>query len=473
MKRHWLKIAAFALVLLLADLCPAQMMLRQSTARVIPFGPFVSPSDGVTLVTSLVSALDNGSTGIMIAKNGGALAVRHASVTASTYDAYGNYLVTLDTTDTGTPGHLRVQFAAAASCLPVWQDFEVVPAGVWDSLMASSGGSLPVNATAIGGTTQTGRDLGAGVLLSVGTGAGQVNVSGGTVPASGNWNTTTPPTVGAIRAEMDAASTKLANLDATVSSRSTFASGGNVNATQWGGVNVGGIPNSGAVALQASQHVIVDSGAVTTLTNLPAVPAGWLTATGISAGALNGKGDWSLAGTAPSWYTTPDNTLTLTSLGTTLDARHVDLTHQDRLDAAVSTRSTYTGGAADSNAAAIKAQTDKIAGLDAVKPAHTPLIDVDGKVTTSNPAVSGGPIGAGSISVTIPFTDATGNPIANAAVWVSTDAAGKNVVAGTLQTNTLGKVRFLLDDGVTYYVWLSKSGINPITARQFVARADP
>ena len=32
---------------------------------------------------------------------------------------------------------------------------------------------------------------------------------------------------------------------------------------------------------------------VTTLTNLPAITAGWLTATGIAAAALNGKGDWS------------------------------------------------------------------------------------------------------------------------------------------------------------------------------------
>ena len=55
-----------------------------------------------------------------------------------------------------------------------------------------------------------------------------------------------------------------------------------------------------AMALAASQHVIVDSGTVTTvttLTNLPAITAGWLTATGIAATALNGKGDWST--TAP------------------------------------------------------------------------------------------------------------------------------------------------------------------------------
>lgn len=55
------------------------------------------------------------------------------------------------------------------------------------------------------------------------------------------------------------------------------------------------------VTLAASQHVIVDSGTVTTLTNLPSIPANWITAAGITAAALNGKGDWLLS----SSYTTP------------------------------------------------------------------------------------------------------------------------------------------------------------------------
>lgn len=112
--------------------------LKQSTAAVIPFGPFVDPVDGVTLVTGLVSALDHASTGIFLSKNGGAKAIRHATVTATTYDAHGDYLVTLDATDTGTLGRLRVSFAAAGSCLPVWQDFHIVPANIFDSLVSGS-----------------------------------------------------------------------------------------------------------------------------------------------------------------------------------------------------------------------------------------------------------------------------------------------------------------------------------------------
>jgi len=126
------------------------MYLKQSTAAVIPFGPFVDKTDGVTLETGLVSALDNGTTGILLSKNGGTLTIRHATVTATTYDAHGCYQVTLDTTDTATLGALRVIYTDAATCLPVWQDFEVVTANVYDSLFSTD--VLDVSVTQILGT---------------------------------------------------------------------------------------------------------------------------------------------------------------------------------------------------------------------------------------------------------------------------------------------------------------------------------
>jgi hypothetical protein len=65
--------------------------------------------------------------------------------------------------------------------------------------------------------------------------------------------------------------------------------------------------------------------------------------------------------------------------------------------------------------------------------------------------------------------ETAGQPIADAAVWITTDAAGSNVVAGTLRTNDQGKVTFLLDAGQTYYMWARKSGMNPILGQSFVA----
>jgi hypothetical protein len=127
------------------------MELRQGTAVVIPFGPFVSPVDGVTLAVGAAAAMDNGTTGIMLSKNGGAKAVRHATVTTTTYDAYGDYLVTLDTTDTNTLGTLRVSFTGLASTYsPVWADFMVITANEWDSKYATA--IRPANMTQILGT---------------------------------------------------------------------------------------------------------------------------------------------------------------------------------------------------------------------------------------------------------------------------------------------------------------------------------
>ena len=60
-----------------------------------------------------------------------------------------------------------------------------------------------------------------------------------------------------------------------------------------GAVTAGTVSDKTGYSLVASQHVIVDSGTVTTLTNLPAIPDNWITAAGINAAALNGKGDWS------------------------------------------------------------------------------------------------------------------------------------------------------------------------------------
>jgi hypothetical protein len=139
------------------------MLLRQSTAVVVQFGPFVDKTDAVTLETGLVSALDHGTTGIFLSKNGGTLTIRHAAVTASSYDAHGCYKVTLDTTDTNTLGTLRVIYTDAATCLPVWQDFMVITANEWDSMCAAA--IRAANTTQVSGTAQTAGDLAAMITV--------------------------------------------------------------------------------------------------------------------------------------------------------------------------------------------------------------------------------------------------------------------------------------------------------------------
>lgn len=62
--------------------------------------------------------------------------------------------------------------------------------------------------------------------------------------------------------------------------------------------------------------------------------------------------------------------------------------------------------------------------------------------------------GAGAISNTV-TVNIGGNPIAGVKVWITTDQAGTNVVAGSLTTDVNGQVTFYLDEG-TYWVHMYK-----------------
>jgi hypothetical protein len=135
--------------------------LKQSTSAVVPMGPFLDKTDGVTLKAdaTCITDIDHATTGIFLIKNGGTGAIRHQNVTASVADAYGMMLVTLDTTDTNTLGRLRLCFAKAATYVPVWEDFQVLPAAVFDALVTGNGFVLAadqaVNVTKLLGTAPT------------------------------------------------------------------------------------------------------------------------------------------------------------------------------------------------------------------------------------------------------------------------------------------------------------------------------
>lgn len=105
--------------------------LKQSTAVTVKLGPFVDATDGVTALTALtISQAD-----IRLSKNGGNIAQSN-DATGATHDELGYYDVPLDATDTNTLGTLRVAVSESGA-LPVWQDFMVVPANVWDSFFGA------------------------------------------------------------------------------------------------------------------------------------------------------------------------------------------------------------------------------------------------------------------------------------------------------------------------------------------------
>jgi len=221
------------------------LYLKQSTAATIKLGPFVDDSDGKTAETELtISQAD-----IRLSKNGGDIAQTHNSAGA-THDELGYYNVPLDTTDTNTLGTLKV-IVSESGALPVFADFMVITAEAYDTLCGTdhftvdlngtpsvnvvqiSGDSTaadnlesycdgttaqPVNVTQIGGTAQSAIDLKdfadtgydptthkvQGVVLT------DTCTTNTDMRGTDNAYTGTPPTVTAIRQEMDTNSTRLA-----------------------------------------------------------------------------------------------------------------------------------------------------------------------------------------------------------------------------------------------------------------------
>jgi hypothetical protein len=146
--------------------------LKQSSSVDLPIGPFLDDTDGKTAETGLTLTQPD----IRLKKNGAAWAQKAAAQTLS-HEENGNYEVTLDATDTDTLGQLRLHVIESGA-LPVWEDFMVLPANVWDSLFGSDrlqvdvqewigtaaatptvAGVPEVDVTHIAGGTQTVTDL--------------------------------------------------------------------------------------------------------------------------------------------------------------------------------------------------------------------------------------------------------------------------------------------------------------------------
>ena len=116
-------------------------ILKQSTAATIKFGPLIDDTDGKTAETGLTIAQAD----IRLSKNGGDFAQTN-NTAGATHDENGYYDIPLKATDTGTLGRLRVAVSKSGA-LPVWQDFLVVTANVYDTLCSTD--SLDVNVTAL------------------------------------------------------------------------------------------------------------------------------------------------------------------------------------------------------------------------------------------------------------------------------------------------------------------------------------
>lgn len=266
------------------------MYLRQSTAsQVVLLGRFLSSTDGDTERTALSIA----NTDIKLRKHGGTTLVSKNSG-GGTHIANGAYYATLDATDTDTVGQLEV-ITHVSTALATQRVYQVLEEAVYDALFAASApgyvtdqpvnvtkllgtawltpgtaGTPDVNVKLIGGTSQTGRDIGASVLLSNGTGTGQLKLASGYVAMT--WADIAAPTTSVALTGTTIATTQ--KVDVETIKTNPVVNGGTIT-----------FPSGATLASTTN----ITAGTITTttnLTNLPAITAGWLTATGIAADAI-------------------------------------------------------------------------------------------------------------------------------------------------------------------------------------------
>lgn len=105
--------------------------LKEATAVSVVLGPFIDDTDGKTPKTGLTIAQAD----VLLSKNAGSTAQKNSSTSASHLSG-GHYAVPLSTTDTNTLGRLRI-YVNKSTALPLWADYMVVAAQVWDSLFGS------------------------------------------------------------------------------------------------------------------------------------------------------------------------------------------------------------------------------------------------------------------------------------------------------------------------------------------------
>lgn len=126
--------------------------VKQSTAATLLAGPFVADTDGKTPQTALTIVQAD----CQISKGGAAYAQKN-DATAATHRTGGDYAVPVNATDTNTLGPCRLQIQKSGA-LPVWLDFCVYPAAVFDTLFGTTG-AIPANTTQIAGSSEAATDL--------------------------------------------------------------------------------------------------------------------------------------------------------------------------------------------------------------------------------------------------------------------------------------------------------------------------
>lgn len=186
--------------------------LRTNTSAVLTVGPFYDKTDGVTIETALTISNeritltadtdDNAAPTLILDNVTGATSGSNNDLNYITNNDAGLMQLQLQAANVNRLGRLFLTITDAANHVPVFHELLVLPAMIYDAFIlgtdtlqadvtqisgaavSTSTAQLGVNAVNIGGTAQTGRDLGSSVLIAVGNNAGMLNITAGVVQAS-------------------------------------------------------------------------------------------------------------------------------------------------------------------------------------------------------------------------------------------------------------------------------------------------
>lgn len=134
--------------------------LKADTAATVLIGPFLDMTNGVTPETGITLGAADAAE---IMKHDGTTFTDISALTF-THKQNGMYTLAITSGHLDTEGRLTVFISDESVCLPVWAEFMVVNANVYDSLFAAATTDyLQVDGVQSGGTTQTANDNGADI----------------------------------------------------------------------------------------------------------------------------------------------------------------------------------------------------------------------------------------------------------------------------------------------------------------------
>lgn len=448
--------------------------IEQSTAVTVIMGPAVDKDDGVTPEPGLAAGTVDE---IGVYKHGATSLTDISGTTTFTHRAGGMYTMTLSIADTGTLGLLTAYVRDDSVCLPFWKDFMVVPSNVWDSLFGAD--RLQVDVVQWLGQAVTADNNVPEVHV--------VDMDDDVITAAKFDEATAFPLV-----LVDTGATQMARVGADGDTLETLSDQLDVIETDSSELQTdwadGGRLDLLLDAIKAVTDLLPDAGALNDLaailTDTDELQADWVDGGRLDllldairvvtdllpdAGALNDLAAILIdtnelqglitAGRMAAQVQGIDDidfpVTQLASLETAMQNR-IEANDLDHLIQVAAGIEEPTDGS----------YLDQIMNVDGAQTFDAATDSLEA-IRDRGDAAWFTCAGVGAVRHTVTVEDGSGNPIADADVWITSDEDGTTTVASG-RSDSNGKFYFWGDTGVTYWVWKQKDRFTFVNPTEFV-----